>query len=183
MGEKQSPRCTKRNASIRSEFFKEPSGVRKPPRFRQADSSELSEGFREETTGLCGIWLPYPPAIQQHVGLLLFWNFFLSEKEKSGTFPSCQREKFIKSLIDPPKKHIFAIRFFRENLIKIPRPCRRILLYYCCTSQTEMIVGASERMASFVPFSNTETLPSVISKKFTSGSTSAFTHSIITFFA
>ena len=53
----------------------------------------IRAGVRAEITGLCGIWLPYSPAIQQHVGLLLFWNFFLSDKEKSGTFSFYKRKE------------------------------------------------------------------------------------------
>ena len=93
----QSRRRTKRKVSLHIAVRQRTEWRPKTSAFSASGQFCARAGVRAETTGLCGIRLPCSPAIQQHVGLLLFWNFFLSDKEKSGTF-SFYKRLFLKAL-------------------------------------------------------------------------------------
>ena len=116
MGEKQSRRRTKRKASIRSKYPKEPGGVRKPPRFRQANSSALAQAFAQRPPGFAVYGFHARKQVKQQACQLLFCNFFLFGKEKSGTFSFLQKA-FSKSFVCSQRKS-GTFSFYKRLFLK-----------------------------------------------------------------
>ena len=117
LGEKQSRRRTKRKASTRSKRPKEPSGVRKPPRFRQANSSAPEQAFAQRPTGFAVYGFHTCQQVKQQACLLLFCNLFSFKQRKKLTVSPFQRDK-------PP-----ALSADKEKTYPIGRQSSRFFLF------------------------------------------------------
>ena len=99
------------------QFDKEPSGVRKPPRFRQANSSAPEQAFAQRPTGFAVYGFHTCQQVKQQACLLLFCNLFSFKQRKKLTVSPFQRDK-------PP-----ALSADKEKTYPIGRQSSRFFLF------------------------------------------------------